>query len=146
MSKKEIISEKEALKKGYFKTIPLYPTAFHVDIWVCSDLDNLCKYFNKRYGASIEYYQDEINENQTMTLVSTRKSELKGIRTIVVNVDSWNMSTIIHELSHVIFHLSKICGMETNYNSQEWFCYMLEYLYSNCQNDSTFKIYDYGRK
>lgn len=146
MAKKELISEKKKLKTGYFKTIPLLPTAFSVDVWVCSDLDNLCKYFNKRYGASIEYYQDEISENQTMTLISTRKSELKGKKTIVVNVDSFNMGTITHELGHIIFHLSKICGMETNYSSQEWFCYMLEYLYTNCQNDGSFKIYDYGNK
>ena len=123
---------------GYFKSIPLYPTAFHVDIWVCSSLDNLCKYFNKRYGASIEYYKEETYQNQTFTLVATENSELKGIKTIVVNVDSWDMGVIVHELNHVIYHLSKICNLETDYNSQEWISCMIEYLFERCQNDGSF--------
>lgn len=127
------------LATGFFKSIPLYPTKFHVDVWVCNNLDNLSKYFNKRYGASIEYYKEETYQNQTFTLVATEESELKGIKTIVVNIDSWDLGVIVHEMNHVIYHLSKICKLETDYNSQEWISYMLEYLFEQCQNDGSFQ-------
>lgn len=123
---------------GYFKSIPLYPTAFHVDIWVCNDQNNLAKYFNKRYGASVEYYLNENTPNAACTLTATMDSELKGIQTIVVNVDSWDMGCIVHELGHVLFHISKYCHLEIGQDSQEWFCYMLEYLFERCQNDGSF--------
>jgi hypothetical protein len=132
--------ENELLSKGYFKSIPLYPTEFHVDVWICDDLDNLSVYFNKRYGASAEYYKEELSRNQVFTVVATSESELKGIKTIVANMDSWDAGTIVHELNHVIFHLSNICHLEIGYNSQEWVSYMIEYLFNRCKNDGSFLV------
>lgn len=132
--------DNHSLDTGFFKSIPLYPTDFYVDIWICNNLENLCRYFNKRYGASVEYYKEETAANQTATIVTTTDSEMKGIKTIVVNVDSWNMGVIVHELNHVIYHLSEICNLETDYNSQEWVSYMLGYLFERCQNDGSFIV------
>jgi hypothetical protein len=134
------IIDDQLLQIGCFKCIPLHPTLFHLDVWVCNDQDNLANYFNKRYGASVEYYLNENMPNATCSLTSTIDSELKGIRTIVVNVDSWDMGIIVHELGHVLFHLSKYSGLEIGQESQEWFCYMLEYLFEQCQNDGSFLI------
>lgn len=126
------------LQTGLFKAIQLAPTHIYVDIWICNDQDNIAKYFNKRYGASVEYYKEEISPNQVCDLYSTKESELKGERRIVMNVTSFDMAVIIHELIHVVYRLAKICGMETNYDSQEWISYMVEYLFERCQEDSEF--------
>jgi hypothetical protein len=112
--------ENELLSKGYFKSIPLYPTEFHVDVWICD--------------------KEELSRNQVFTVVATSESELKGIKTIVANMDSWDAGTIVHELNHVIFHLSNICHLEIGYNSQEWVSYMIEYLFNRCKNDGSFLV------
>jgi hypothetical protein len=102
------------ISKGYFKSIPLYPTAFFVDVWVCNNQDNIGKYFNKRYGASAEYYKEDISNNQVCTLVSTDNSELKGYKAIVMRVNSWDNAIIVHELMHVIFYLAKETDIEVD--------------------------------
>lgn len=129
------------IHEGLLKTIPLYPTEFRVDVWICDDKDKLCNHFHKRYGASIEYYEGDVTPNQVAVLNATDKSELKGETIIVMNVTSFKMPVIVHELNHVFYHLCKILLMDMTYDNQEWHSYMLEYLYSNCQDDGSFKPY-----
>ena len=52
------MNNSKLLDIGLFKTIPLYPTLFHVDIWICNNPDNLSEYFHKRYGAGKEYHRE----------------------------------------------------------------------------------------
>lgn len=138
LSKKEL---EKAIEHGLIKEIKLLPTHFTVDVWVCSDLDNLAKHFNQRYGASLEYYKDEISPNQVWTLRATPKSELKGEKRIVMNVNSFDLGTIVHEVNHIVYHLAKLCQLETSYNSQEWVSYMLEYVFNQCIDKESFVQY-----
>jgi hypothetical protein len=138
LNRKELL---KAIEHGLIKEIKLLPTHFTADIWVCSNLDNLAKHFNQRYGASIEYYKDEISSNQCWTLAGTPKSELKGEKRIVMNVNSFDLGTIVHEVNHVVYHLGKICQLETTYNSQEWVSYMLEYIFNQCIEKETYVQY-----
>ena len=133
---------KPKIKKALFKEIKLLPTKFSVDVWICDNLELIAKCYNKRYGASQEYYKEETKPNCVWSITSTDESELKGDKTIVMCVESWDMPIIVHELNHVIYHLAKYCHLETNYDSQEWISYMLEYLFEQCQNDGSFKPYD----
>ena len=71
------MNNSKLLDIGLFKTIPLYPTLFHVDIWICNNPDNLSEYFHKRYGAGKEYYREKLQSNQTCTVVATQDSELQ---------------------------------------------------------------------
>lgn len=130
--------EATQINTGLFKTVPLYPTKFKLDIWVCDNLDNLAKYFNKRYGGSVEYYNEEIDPNQVCSIESAENSQLNGQRIIVMNINSFDLPVIVHELNHVIYHLAKYCNIEINYDSQEWTSYLLEYLFEHCQYDETF--------
>ena len=136
------MNNSKLLDIGLFKTIPLYPTLFHVDIWICNNPDNLSEYFHKRYGAGKEYHREKLQPNQTCTVVATQDSELQGIKTIVVNMDNWDNNVIVHEMNHVIYHLADICGLETGTQNQEWISYMLEYLFARCQNDGSFQKCD----
>lgn len=136
------MNNSKLLDIGFFKTIPLYPTLFHVDIWICSNLENLSECFSKRYGANKEYYQNELRPNQTTTIVATKDSELKGLKTIVVNMNDWDNNIVVHEMNHVVYTLAEICGLETGPKNQEWISYMLEYLFARCQNDGSFQKCD----
>jgi hypothetical protein len=127
------------LSIGLFQEIPLYPTLFKVDVWVCNDLDNLSVYFHNRYGRSVEYYKEELTPNQVSSIETGDLCELKNETRIVMNVYSFNLSIMVHELNHVVYHLSKHCGLETNYESQEWVSYMLEYLVVRCSDRANFK-------
>lgn len=135
--------KKNKLEIGYFKEVRLIPTLFSVDIWVCSDSDNLAKYFNKRYGASTEYYKENYCNNAVEDITATESSEVGGEMRIVMHINSWDIPTIIHELNHVIHHLARRTGLGTNYECQEWTSYMLEYLFEQCQNYGTFKTLEY---
>jgi len=120
------------------KTIPLYPTLFSVDVWISNDKKRLCDKFNKRYGASKEYYDEYLMPNQVCVITGTVKSELSREQRIVMNLSHIEHDTVAHECSHVIFHLAKITGIETDYNSQEWFAYMIGYLVKNILDKKTY--------
>lgn len=124
---------------GYFQEIKLIPTKFCVDVWVCNDMKQLSLQFNKRYGASAEYYYDETTRNQVCTLTATDKSELKGITRIVMNINSWNVAVIVHEIIHVVYHLSKQCQLDMGYDSQEWVAYYAEYLFEQMTDKKNYK-------
>lgn len=126
------------MSKILLKEIPLYPTSFKVDVWI-GNINELPKLFHKRYGASIEYYEGMISHNQCMDLISTDNSELKGSHRIIVNMSRIVPGIVLHEMNHVIYYLSKITGVELNYQSQEWHSYMLEYLFNECMKKD-FKI------
>ena len=123
----------------YYKEVKLDPTHFCLDVWVCNSINLLSKYFNKQYGESVEYYKSNVDKNQVCNIVSKTKSILKGEKRIVMNIYNWNNDIIVHESSHVVFHIAEICGLSIDYNSQEWFCYMLEYINNNCNKKEGFK-------
>lgn len=124
------------MPKILFKTIPLLPTQFSVDVWICNDKSALANHFNKRYGASVDYYIDNLTPNQCMELVTTNKAELKSTHTIVVNMTALKAPVVVHEMNHVIHYLSKITGVEINQQCQEWHSYMLEYLFIECMKNN----------
>lgn len=114
------------------KEIPLYPTKFFLDLWVSDDHELLSKRFSERYGAASDYYYEELSPNGVCTIESGKDTELKGETRIVMNIAEINHLVIVHEANHVLFHLSKQCGLEICWNSQEWTSYMLEYLFECC--------------
>lgn len=124
--------------KILFKEIPLLPTKFHVDVWVCNDITLLPEKFHKRYGASIEYYKDALINNSVVSLISTPDAELQSTQRIVVTIDNFDTNVIVHESNHVVYHLSKHCNLETDYNSQEWHSYMLEYIFEQCIDEKSY--------
>lgn len=129
------------MSKVLHKEIPLYPTLFTVDVWVSNNQDELAKCFHKRYGASIEYYKEKTDADQVVSLTATNESEKNGHKCIVMNISEFNDSVIVHEINHVIHHLSEYTGIETTYEAQEWCSYMQEYLFDRIKNDGSFNPY-----
>ena len=128
-------------KPALLNQIPLYPTEFSVDVWVCKSKETLAECYHKRYGASVDYYREELKPNAVWSLTATKDSELKRYSIIVMNIESFNYPVIVHEINHVIFHLAKYCNVEINYESQEWVSCMLEYLFKHCTDKKSFEAY-----
>jgi hypothetical protein len=111
-----------------FKTIQLHPTHFECDVWVTEISPKLVQLFKKRYGLR---KKDIIitNENECSIVYSSDKSDLKGEIRILLILSELEAGLIIHESYHILKHLCKLTGVTTDYHSQEWSAYFLEYIY-----------------
>lgn len=118
----------------YFQEIDLLPSLWKLDVWVGGTSKDLAVLFNKRYGASVEYYNEEYHPDRCMTVSSTNDSELKGRTQIVVQLYSFDVGVVLHEINHAVWHFSKASGVEINHDSQEWQTLMLEYLFEKARH------------
>jgi len=130
--------KKSKLKQGYFKQVPLLPSMFYLDVWVCNNSQKLCEHFAKRYGGSVERYQEDYYPDMVTRIYSSKDSELKGTTRIVLVMEDFDNKVIAHELIHVMWHFAEECNLEMNYNSQEWQAILFEYLFTQCQFDNSF--------
>ena len=112
-----------------FKRIPLLPTKFNLDVWICDDLQQLAESFHVKYGASVDYYKDELRPYATQILDSTVDSESKGEEIIVMTLIALDYAIVAHEITHVLFKLSEHLGIETSSKSQEWCAYFVGYVF-----------------
>lgn len=127
--------------KVKLQTIELFPAYWSVDIWVCNNIKHLSHCFEQRYGADNMYYFDNFQHDQVTLVNSTNKSELKGSRRIVMNVSCMHLGTILHELIHVCWYLSKYSGLKLNFESQEWHACLMERIYEKAKNKKLYTIY-----
>ena len=129
-----------------FKNIKLYPTFQTLDVWVYSDSIKLAPAFVKRYGASVEYYSEELDQPKARASVrkitGTIKSEVNGAEKIVMILSGCEKSYIVHEIIHVISFLSELTGIEYNNKSDEWCAYMAEYLFNEISDFKTYSNYE----
>ena len=128
-----------------FKEIKLLPTEFNLHAYVVGDryshsiISNkdrrlLADVFHKRYGAESEYYYSDLDRvDSVQTLNTTVKSESKGSTTIVMVISPY-LKSLVHELIHVLWHLSHTSGLDMDYNSQEWQACMYEYLFTELKD------------
>ena len=118
-----------------FKEIKLLPTDFNLHAYVVGDkyshsrISNkdrrlLADVFHKRYGLEFEYHYNRLDQvDFVQTIGTTVKSEAKGETTIVMVVSPY-LKSLVHELIHVLWYLSKSSGLDMDYNSQEWQAWM----------------------
>lgn len=125
-------------KKILYKEIKLHPSSWCLDIFICNDNELLALAFNKYFGASKEYYKEEGFGNYVASITSTKQSLNKGHRRIVMVLKSYIDYIFVHEIIHVLFHLSKNSGNEIKYKSQEWVAQMAEYIYINGSDLKTY--------
>lgn len=112
------------------KTIKLLPTDFYLDVWVGGSVATLAKAFAKRYGASVEYYKEDMGINSLSTINTTNESELKGHTRFVMILQRKNNKVIVHEILHLLWHMNKRIGLEMSFESQEWQACMFDYVYA----------------
>jgi len=129
------MNEKKVAK---FKNIKLLPTHHTVDVWVCDDLDELSMLFSKRYGANKEHYESEVTPYQVAMITATKSSMGKGDTFIVCNMKDIDLSVLVHEIFHILCHLSGETGIEIGPKSQEWCAYFSEYLFNQMKDIKTY--------
>lgn len=117
-----------------FKEVCLYPTKFRLHVWVCDDRYILAGLFHRYYGATVEYYTENLSKNQVATIDSSSDSVSRGHTVIVMNLSRLDMSVLVHEINHVIYHLGSVCGVEITKSSQEWTSCMMQYIYDSSCN------------
>lgn len=122
-----------------FKEVRIQPTRWTLDVWICNKPQSLVDLFHKRYGASKEYYEEEMEANCVMHIDSTDKSELKGERRIIMILEKMDYYVLVHELIHVLWYTAKRTGCEMNYSTQEWQAILFEYLYKECVRIDEYK-------
>lgn len=139
------------ITKIRFKEIKLYPTRWKLHAFYIDEKYNSNEYskgtrmdlsiiLNKKYGADQEYYFENAETiNTVQVLESTKNSEMKGERIIVMIINP-ELKILVHELIHVLYELSNYSAIETNYKSQEWIACFNEYLFEETRyfNDIPF--------
>ncbi len=123
---------------GYFKQINLLPSEWQLDVWVCDNPHNIADAFSERYGASKEHYLEEFYPNQVTRIDSTDESILAGRTQVVMQLASFDKCVLVHELTHVLWHYAAACGLEMNYESQEWQAVLFEFLFKQCTDKKSF--------
>ena len=113
------------------KTIPLIPTEFDLDVWVCNDESKLIKRFKKRYGGTKSEYYDIVTANCMLRFDSSEDSEMKGKTVFVMILQELKDHVIVHEIVHLLWQMNERIGIEMNANSQEWQAYMSDYVFSS---------------
>jgi hypothetical protein len=121
-----------------FKTVKLHPTEFSLDVWIGDSIEYFSELFNKRYGDSKEYYKETLTLNQVMIIDPTDGSECAGERRIVLNLDDFDLVTMVHELFHVVMELSFCSGVEVTRESQEWGACMIDYLFREISDENKY--------
>lgn len=127
-------------KSVYLNRISIPPSLWHLDIWISQDEEKLAHQFNKYYGASKEYYLEEGFGNWVSTIGATQTSIRKGNRTIIMCLKELDLSILVHELTHVLFHYGKASGCLINYESQEWVAMLFEYLYNVASKPGNYSL------
>ncbi len=141
------MSKKKSIK---FKNIRLYPSIQTVDVWIVNDIENLPYAFEKRYGANMEYYHNEINDIAQSSIAyvqnisGTKNSESNAMNIVAVFFDL-KPEYIVHESIHIIAHASELVGIEFNNKTDEWLACLAEYLFIEISDIKTYIDYDYEK-
>lgn len=118
------------MRKNIFEEIRLIPTLFYLDIWInWKNRKELSNAYSIRYGLDYETTYNDITESECSTIESGTKSPLKGEKRIVLVISDFNVSTLVHEIVHIFYHLNKYCKLGNDNSNQEWIAYFQEYVY-----------------
>lgn len=136
------------MAKTQFKEIQLSPSMFYVDVFIQKDRKKLLPIFNKRYGASEEYYDEKMSLDSVFDINCIDKSicrpecksTCEGHLRIVMVLESNAPYILVHELIHVLWHAAEAIGYGMNYESQEWQAVLYEYLFTECTKNDFKKI------
>lgn len=52
----------------------------------------------------------------------------------------FDVAIAVHEITHVVFRLNKVAGLEINNDSQEWVAQMVEYIYSEYNKNNYINV------
>lgn len=111
-----------------FKEITLHPTTQKLHIWVGKDINKLTELLQHKYKNAIKNgtwgHSEIISGNELHRFYDKDKFML------VLTIDDFSPSVIVHELIHIIDRVSERYGLQTDVNSTEWRAYFAEMIFS----------------
>jgi hypothetical protein len=123
-----------------FKEIPVLPSAFKLDVIICRDLKTVAKFCNKRYGATVEWYEENMHLDSCCALYSTKQSDLKGTLRPLVILEYKKAHIVAHELIHALWKLADCIGYEITIHTEEWQAVLYEYLFTETMKSDYIKL------
>lgn len=103
------------------KLVKLRVSPYPIQIWFTNDI---LKFKQKR--------KDILGTE--ITDVGVGHCSTDGYGCIVFGVFDKKLSTLVHELSHVMVHIFEYIGMNINNHTTEAFAYLMDNLYTQCEN------------
>lgn len=118
------------------KIIELLPSRWTLDVIVSRSEEDVRNHLLGNYGIHEEYvYDGGKHVNSVVTISTGLDTKYKGESRVLLILESNNKPHIVvHEIIHVLWHLSKHSGIDMHYHSQEWQAMMAEYLFTEITN------------
>jgi hypothetical protein len=110
----------------HFKRIPLHPTLFELDVWVCEEKEPICEAASKLYGETPEHYDAEVQHEMCCWL-----EDKEGVKRIVIFLNKIQPEFVAHEALHATWQLAKFVGFRYSHKNQETQAYYIEYIVRN---------------
>lgn len=110
----------------YFKRIPLHPTLFELDVWVCEEKEPIASGAAEMYGETREHYEEKMQHEMCCWLV-----DKEGTKRIVIFLQKIVPEFAAHEALHATWQLAKFVGFKYSHKNQETQAYFLEYIVRN---------------
>jgi len=135
------------------KEIKLLPTLFSLDVYIVGekykhnrisekDRKVIASIFVQKYGHGYEYWHEQTNSvNEVFQVTGATKSEHGNTKRIVMVINP-HIPTLVHEIIHVLWYLSKYSGLDMDFNSQEWQACMAEYIFTESKNFKKIPIFE----
>ncbi len=107
--------------------VPIYDIGIKL-LLNCSE-EEACNYFNKKYQLNI-ITNGYAGFNQLIGSPNNGKISLVWIKEFDWTI--FSQKTLVHELTHTVFGILDCAGIPINFDNQESFTYLIDYIYGEC--------------
>lgn len=109
----------------YQKQIRLYPTNMYCTLIIGEDTEKVNQILQETYGVK-EDFTEFLDSAGTFTVEIPQNG--KYVKTILCYLKDFDNQEFVHEATHVVQHLSDVCNLNINYQTQEMMAYYMSYL------------------
>lgn len=100
---------------------------FYLDVILGGTRKELDSALDHLYGFE---NQEEFGMDWVHTIVSKKGSFFNGSIRVVLVLERLDLITIVHEVSHILWHSANLIGYQMSYETREWQAVLTEYLFS----------------
>lgn len=115
-----------------FKELVIDSLFSRVHVWVSSDFVFLDKAFYDKYGR-------DFRELGIKDVKCTTVFNWGGGTVVAIVIPNTDLGVLIHELNHAFYFLCKMKDLPTNFESQEWHSYYLQWFFNFFKDITTYQ-------
>jgi len=119
------------------KIIRLYPSIFHLDVLLGGTQKELNAALLNLYGFENE---EEFGRDWVHTIVSKKDSHFKSQIRIVLVLEKLDLVTVVHEVSHILWHTANVVKYEISYETREWQAVLTEYIFAEVVDKNGYTV------